>query len=435
MLHFIKSIIKALSIPILYLSSWIVSLYSIFKDEKIGLFLIILFVSLPNVHHKMYKFPMGKDFIDILFFSVFFGLIIRHRLKINTLSGKLIIVYIFYSYLSLWICSFNYSLPYPLSTSNNILFDWKNYAQMIFFYFLGYSAIKTYKDQEKSIFLIIIVMLLIAVRAFRAYSQGEYYSEQSRYEGPFWAVNLGANHFAAFIVDYWAFLLGLFLYDTNKNRKLLLLITVLFLLHPLFFAYSRGAYAAAAAVLIFYGILKNRYLLIGVLIVVFFWKAILPHTVVQRIESTEKEEGQLDLSSQRRLILWNHAISLWKKEPILGNGFGSFSLSSVSALGKHYTDPHNIYVKFLAEQGIVGIIFLAGILFSAFKSGFILQKFSVNTFHKGMGLGLMGCTISLIITNAFGDRWSFQELCGFFWIIWGIVDRAIFQIKTNSLTS
>lgn len=432
MLHAIKNIIKILSIPFLYFSSWVIALYSIFKDERIGFFLVILFISLPNIHHKMYKFPYGKDFIDILFISILIGLFLRNKLKCNTFNGKLILVYIFYSYVTLWICSSNYSLSAPITTSNAVLYDWKNYAQMLLLYFFGYNIIKDLKDQEKSVMLITIVLLFIALRAFRAYTQGEYYSEESRYEGPFWAVGLGANHFAAFVADYWAFLLGIFLYDINKKRRIFLLITLLFLLHPLFFAYSRGAYAAAAGTLVIYGLFKNRYLLLIILLIFVFWKSVLPHTVIERIENTQQEE-QLDLSSQRRLILWDNAITLWKKEPVLGNGFGSFAYSSVTALGKDYTDPHNIYVKFLAEQGVIGFTFLILLLFSAIKSGFTLIRCSSIPFQKGVGLGLIGCVVSISITNAFGDRWSFQELASFFWIIWGISDRIIYELKVSNI--
>jgi len=317
----------------------------------------------------------------------------------------------------------HFFLPLPISASSSLLRHWKDYAQMIFMYFVVLNIIRD-KEQPKAVVIIMsLVVLFIAMRSFRAYSGGASYTG-SRYEGIFWVEGLGANHFAAFIAYNWAIFLGLFLLEANKWRKILFLVTVLFSIHPLFFSYSRGAYVAALGVLVLYGILRKRSLLILVVIIMMAWKTLLPPSVVDRISMTYDESGELEYSASVRLKLWDYAMGLFEKNPVIGAGSGSFGLMIPEELSR-YKDTHNYFVKTLSEQGIVGITLLLIILYRALRSGWRLLSIGMTPFYKGLGMGFLGCIIAMIITNIFGDRWSYFVLGGYFWIFWGLVDRSI----------
>jgi O-antigen ligase len=138
---------------------------------------------------------------------------------------------------------------------------------------------------------------------------------------------------------------------------------------------------------------------------------------------TETQEGQLEHSASVRLDLWSHAMDLFKKDPILGVGWGGFRFTVPETF--KYTDTHNIYLKTLSEQGIIGLILLLFIFLLALRSGQKLFKTAITPFHKGLGFGFLGCVVAFIITNMFGDRWSYFVLGDYFWITWGIVDRGI----------
>lgn len=56
-----------------------------------------------------------------------------------------------------------------------------------------------------------------------------------------------------------------------------------------------------------------------------------------------------------RLELWQEAVDYWRTSPIVGIGAGRFN-----ELSGHVT--HNMYFQVLAEQGLIGIIFLFGLL-------------------------------------------------------------------------
>ncbi len=420
----ILQFIRLISIPILYFGGIITAIVSIFRRAEWGLLLMVALIPQPNIFYKLYPFPMGKDFLDILFIAVGIGIFVNKGGFERKGNSVLIIIIILMSYFALWNSSRNFSLPLPISYSNPMIRAWKGYAFMVGMYLLTFNAVKEGENHRKILaVLMALVILFISVRSFRSYTAGASFIEDSRDVGPFWIVGLGSNHFGAFITHCSAFLLGMFLLDDNRWRKILFLLAVLFSLHSLFFSYSRGAYAAALGVLVFFGLVKKRSLLILVFALAITWQTLLPLSVVERISMTKGEGGQIEESAAIRLDLWDHALKLFKEHPVIGIGFGGFEYTMPE--GVRWKDAHNYYLKMLSEQGIVGFGLLLITLFMAFRSGWKLSKGGKNGFEKGLGLGFMGCVVACVITNLFGDRWSYYEMGSYFWVFWGLVDRSI----------
>jgi len=423
MLTFIFGFVKSVAVPILYFGGLFTCLLSIFKRAEWGLFLMVALIPQPNIFYKLYRFPMGTHFLDLLFISVLIGIFVNKKNSVIPHNGISIGLFLLLSYISLWRCSMNFSLPTPITTQNLLLVQWKSYAVMIFMYYLALNSLRN-EDQHKTLIVIMaVVILFISIRSYRAFTITSSFLEENRMVGPFEVEGLNSNHFGAFIVSYCSLFLGLLLFDRDRWRRLLFLATISLGLYPLFFSYSRGAYVAAMGVLVFFGLVKKRSLLILALILFISWQTLLPPTVVDRIKMTETQEGQLEHSASVRLDLWSHAMDLFKKNPILGVGWGGFRFTVPETFV--YTDTHNLYLKTLSEQGIIGLILLLFIFLLALRSGQKLFKTAITPFHKGLGFGFLGCVVAFIITNMFGDRWSYFVLGDYFWILWGLVDRGI----------
>jgi len=427
MLGFVLNILKEAFLPILYIGGFFVIIASIIKRPEWGLYMRVAFISSPNVYYKLYDFPMGKDFLDFVFLSVFVGMLLNKKGFLKNVNSIVITFFILISYLALLNCSTRFNLPFPLTRENPLLEDWKNYAEMICMYFLVVNVIKNDREEKTLVLIMTLMILIIVVRSYRDYSGGSSFNEESRYGGPFETVGLGPNHFGAFIADYSAVLFGLFLIDKNKWRRWLYLAAVLFSLHSLFYSYSRGAYIAAFGVLVFFGLVRRRSLLIFVFAIYLAWQTILPASVVDRISMTRTETGELEKSAVIRLDLWNYAMDLYKENPIFGVGFGGFGLSVRDKT--NYRDTHSLYMKMLSEQGIVGLGLLMVIFGMAFLSGWRLMKVGKTSFQKGLGLGFLGCVVAVMITNIFGERWSYDCLGTYFWVFWALVDRGILISK------
>jgi O-antigen ligase len=427
MLTAFKHLLRLAIIPVLYVGTIFTLLVTIFKDAKWGLLLMAMLIPMPNMWYKLQSYPYGKDIMDLLFFAVLLGIIIQKKGFAKTDNSWMIIVFIVMNYASLWNSSMRFSLSIPLTTSNELLIDWKNYIQMILLYFLVLNVMKEEEQQKVLVVLMTLVVLFIAIRCYRNFSGGAVFSYEKRVGGPFEAVGLGPNHLAAFIVYTSAMFLGLYLFDNDKKRKWLYLVTVLFSLHPLFFSYSRGGYLAAMGVVAFYAILKKRSLLIVIIAILFLWQTVLPTSVVDRIMMTETESGELEGSAAHRLNLWEHAYDLFKENPVFGVGFGGFAYSVPEG---ELTDVHNFYMKTLSEQGVIGLFFLLLMLFMAMRSGWLLfKKGEGMPFYQGLGFGFTGCIIAYAIKNLTGDSWSYFAVNGYFWIFWGLVDRGILIVQ------
>lgn len=385
---------------------------------------MVLLIPQPNVFYKFYQFPGGKNLLDYLFVAVMIGIWVNKGGFERSGNSALAVILVLASYLAVWNSSVTFSLPLPLTLANPVLRPWKSYAYMVCMYLLTFNAIKDDENQRKMLVLTMaLVVLFISIRNYRNFTAAASFTEDSRSVGPFWIVGLGPNHFGAFIVHYSAVLLGLLILDNIRWRKILFLATVLISIHPLFFSYSRGAYVAALAVLVFFGLVKKRSLLILAVVIVIAFRTILPSSVVDRITMTKTEEGEVEQSAALRLDLWDHALKLFQKNPFIGVGFGGFGFSLPE--DARLRDTHSYYLKMLSEQGIVGFGLLLIVLFLAFRSGWKLLKAGKDGFERGLGLGFAGCVVAYASTNLFGDRWSYYEMGSYFWVFWGLVDRYV----------
>ncbi len=420
---FFIGIIKSIIVPVLYYGGILTCVPTIFKRAEWGFFLMVALIPQPNLFYKLYEYPMGTKFLDLLFISVLVGILINKKRFAITPNAILVGVLLLFSYFALWNSSLNFSLPAPITPRNALLVQWKSYAVMIFMYYLGLNISKDEHQHRIVVMIMAAVVLFISVQSFRSFTAGISFAEESRFAGPFETVGLNSNHLAAFVVSYCSLFLGLLLYDQSKWRRLLFLAAVAFGLHPLFFSYSRGAYAAAIGVLVFFGIIKKRSLLVLAIILFISWQTLLPSSVVDRIKMTRGSSGVLESSAAVRLNLWNHAMRLFEKNPIIGVGFGGFELTVPDKM--EFKDTHNLYLKTLSEQGVIGFSLLLLVFFMALKSGRKLYSGAQTPFQKGLGFGFLGCVVAFIVTNIFGDRWSYFVLGDYFWIVWGLVDREI----------
>ncbi len=431
MLALLKHYFRMVMVPVLYIGGIGSILITIFKDSRFGFFLLVSLIPQPNIWYKFHQYPFGKDYMDLLFFAVLLGSIVQGRWPKEGGNRLLIWLAIAVSYLSLWNSSMRFSLPMPITLDNYLIFHWKNYAEMMLLYFLAMSVVKDEKDVKNVMIVICIVVLFIALRDFRNFSPGATFRWDKRAAGPFWIVGLGANHMGAFFAHYGGLLLGMLLVKQDRRFRLLLLAAVGFSLHPLFFAYSRGAYLGALVTVGFFGLVKKRSLLIVAVGVVIFYRALLPPSVIDRIDMTVKEDGTMEQSAGGRPELWEVAFRMFEENPVFGLGYNGYALSvggktmRSGGVVKEGQDVHSIYMRILCEQGVIGFGLFTLIMIRAFMSGAKLFRRGSSGFSQGLGLGFMGCVLALATTNVFGDRWSYFVIGGYFWIVWGLVDRIL----------
>jgi len=406
---------------------------TLFHNPRIGVYMITLLIPMQNLLIKLIIYPHGKDMMDFLFVSVAIGLFIHRKdmLPLKKYNANFVIFLLIpATYTSLWVGSFRLGFDLPISLDSAQVIQWKNFIMMPILYFM---VLKTVNTKKEMLFLLLIMAFTLIILDLRFYNDvkwvsHEHFSWDKRADGTTFGL-LGPNEIAAFYAVTAMFFIGLGLCEKILYRKALYLGAACFNFYTIMFLYSRGAYAGVLAGILFLGLIKSRLLLI--LLVVFFvsWHTILPHGVVERVEMTDSG-GKLDGSSFDRIELWLQAAKEIKVNPITGVGVGgTHALGFKTSDGKSRNDVHNGYIEVLLEQGLLGVSILIGMLYYAFKTGWVLFRKSKDDLFKGLGLGLMGMVVVTMVVNMFGDRWTYFSTMGYFWIIYAMVVK-LYQLET-----
>jgi O-antigen ligase len=416
--------IGALKVFILPLSIWLTMLSTVLLGilwrAELPVMLYAVLAPLPTLWYPTHVFVFGKDTQDLLIASAMLGVMVNKGGFQRTPHLGWILAIALYTYAALWNTALRFGLDAPLTRENPYLADWKNYVLMLMVYVAAFNAIRTEAHVRLLVNLSVGALLFMVQRELTSFVAGSSFSYGSRANGPFWIVGMNANHFGAFVAHIGVFALGLGLVDRHPVRRWFYLAAFFGSLYPLLFSYSRGAYVGVLAALCVFGLVRHRWLLGLVAVLMVLWQVVLPESVVDRITMTEGEDGELEASAAGRVEVWEHARSLFLQSPIFGIGLNGFMTARA---GESLTDPHNFYLKTAAEQGVVGLLLLFGMLLSFLYSAWRLQRDAKTPFAAGLGYGGMGCIIAVMVTNAFGDRFSQLALGSTFFLLLGAIER------------
>lgn len=114
---------------------------------------------------------------------------------------------------------------------------------------------------------------------------------------------------------------------------------------------------------------KGKFLL-ALFVVISFGLAFAPQYYTDRMGSIFADEKEA--SAQSRLDLWKAGISMWHNHPYWGVGPANFALLSPNyvewrgARTGTGLQAHNMYIEFLAEGGLQGVVLFAGLLLSLY---------------------------------------------------------------------
>jgi len=420
--------------PYVFYSVGIVAvLVSLFKTEW-GILFLIPILPLDTILVQMQVYPLGKKFVDILLIALIVGWFFRAlKNKESLLEGSALnipilclVIYTFYSLYNGNDLLKDFSL---LDINNPRLQTWKNYVILPLIYFIVLNNIKEKKHLKWLLYFMIIVIFLMSFKFFRNYRwiDKSIYRDQMRWNGTF--SYLGPNEYSAFFSHYIFVVLGILLLMKSKLKRIFLFLTTSFSLYCIVFLFSRGSYLATYLVLALAGFLRKNLLIIILVLTLFVsWHTLLPSSVIQRITMTTDEYDTLDNSSEMRIKVWKSSMELFNSNRLTGVGFDTFPY-----LGFLLGDPHNLYVKILLEQGIIGFLIFLMIILPALFYGWKLYRRARDDLFKGLGLGFFLCTISLLISNFFGDRWTYIPLGAYYWAFMALVVRANIITKEELL--
>jgi O-antigen ligase len=398
-------------------------------------------IAIPFVKYRarLDELFLGKYFIEIVVVFLLINILLMgssRRDKENTYNNGnkyniktfsfLLIIYMVYTFVSLLVGSFTLGSGFPFDAGDERFGTWVNHITIFLMFFMSYHLI----DPDKDFYYVLgIISLLIFAFAFRFRSefvhvQQFHFTYKSRVGGML--SNLGPNEVAAFFASYTMLCVGMVFKEKRKPVAALLLMVIIAGTYGVIYSYSRGAYVAYFAGIILALWLNRKILLVVVAVALIFWKSILPVSVVDRIMMTTEagkhsseigiESGDVAGRAKVGLAGW----VIFKENPVIGTGF-----LTVWRLSTEKMDTHNVYIKYLAETGVVGAILLVMIFGYMIKTAFRLYRYSPDDRWRGFAGGFLCLMLVVIVGNFFGDRWTYMALSSNYLMLSGMISRKL----------
>lgn len=380
------------------------------KANNWPLYLFLLLLPLQNIQYGYIpNIGGGLNFLNVMpALSLLGALFVKGKLAPRDPILKWLVAYVLYAILSLVIGN----TVVGLAGERFIIL--KDHLVGISLFFLVQMSVSNWTHVRR-IFLCTLIPLPYIARVTLNQHQSVsswHYSDDLRISGTF--SQLGANEFASFCVTVTIVLLAVLIATrTNRWWKLALIGGIACMMLGILYTYSRTAYIALilgilAVVLVW----RGRWKLIPVLLAVGLLAPVwLPPSVVERFDSTTVAEGERDESTELRIVYWGVAWDVFKNHPLTGTGFQTFK--HLNPYGK---DTHNLYLRTLAEGGVLGAIVLVGLLLSLlFSARKAVARSPSGTWAYGISLGMLGATLALVCSNIFGDRFTYYPVAAYFW--------------------
>ncbi|MGI4830319.1 MAG: O-antigen ligase family protein [Janthinobacterium lividum] len=403
-----------------YLGFWVAIFVSLFKKPLFGFYYMLPFLPYRTLRDHFIDLPLGGNVLTILVLAVVIGALLHGKRLPKSKLYLIWLVFGFYLYLSMWMGAALTPAPAPIWLSDANFTTWKDYMLMPLVLVAAALVLEDRKAIRTTILVTAISVLLIdrsSLMESLSHSWANF-DENKRSGGP---LAYGSNQTAAFLSNFAMFFWGFGQFLKRVKLKLFCYATVTATLLATMYCFSRGAYLALVVSVILLGILKDRKLILISALLLFTWQAVLPTAVTQRVNMTHDGDGQLEASAQERVDLWTNAEETIEHYPIFGTGFATFQFGEHVA---NLKDTHNWYVKVLVETGVVGMMMVLIMLQQMFALSIRVFRRSRDPLYRGLGLGLIVCMCSVLLTNAFGDRWTYLEINGLLWVLIGAAVRA-----------
>jgi hypothetical protein len=396
-------------IPLIaYLGFWVMCVVSLVKRPLWGLCFLIPFLPYRSMRDHFLDYPLGAHLPLILVVAVITGAIFQGK---RLPKSKLYIVWLVigvYLYFSMWLGAAFGNAPAPLWLSDMNFVVWKDYMT-IPLVFVATSLVVEDRKAVRTVILVTAITLLFIDRSCILESTSRTWNnfdENKRDIGP---LAYGSNLTAAYLALFAMFFRGFLQFIKAKKYKLLGYGLVAVTLYATMYQFSRGGYLSVLVCVLLLGILKDRKLLVILGVFLLTWQLVVPTAVRERVSMTRTANGQLEGSAQTRVDLLKESWNSIVHSPILGNGFATFQY------GQHegnLTDTHDWFIKVLVETGVVGMMMYLVLLQQVLALGYRLFRRGIDPMYRGLGLGLVLAICSSLVSNCFGDRWTYLEITG-----------------------
>ena len=318
--------------------------------------------------------------------------------------------------------------------------------------YLFYAMIRSKQIMYLYIFSILLVVLLVGYRMIldlmilgpQLYFMRVLVSDAFQLQG-----NLGYTGFTIFFISISMIVSFFFLDKFSKTLKVFLFTPLLlFNILIIILANSRGGIIASISSIAFLLFFMNRRIFLKSVVAVIL-TIILSFLISSPIQEAVEGYLRLDTVSHREAY-WNLGLEIIQEYPIFGVGadmfdkhFNNYASSShlllfktgANIFGKPH--PHNFFLFFTSENGILGFVTAVSLFIIFFRIGYLSIKMSkgVNKDYYVLSIAITGVGVGLLIR-------TFIEISGLltygyitrdlpFWLLFVILIKIYMELSTE----
>jgi O-antigen ligase len=183
---------------------------------------------------------------------------------------------------------------------------------------------------------------------------------------------------------------------------------------PLLYTYSRGAYVALAAGLLFLGLRRSRGVLLVLAVLVVFSSVLLPLEIRSRISSIAVVVGAPEQTYQS----WSARLGAWSvvghqilSHPLLGYGMGALPLGWID----------NEFLKEAYYGGILGLALYAAVLWGIWRTASRVAHRAPQLWARAVAWGFLAGYVALLVQSLSGTTLTAIRSAEIFWFAAGLV--------------
>lgn len=411
-----------------FIISLFIVIFACFPWRKIefGIWLIVFFLPIYLLRTEIFDIPSTALELSIyILFAVYF---FRNYRIVNwreIISEKMLLIGIILLMAGVVTSTL---LSVDVKTSAGILKGWF-FDPLLYFIVLA-ATVKNLSQTEN--ILKILSLSGFAVATVSLFYWLGYLSGGVSYDSRLHAFYTSPNYLAMYLSVPFMIAIWLLLKDkfSIKKEKYFWLISALVITLPIYLTYSYAAWLAifASVFMLIYLVMpaENRKALF---ISVFLILAVL--FVSQ--SGTEKLENLKNLSyrssANSRIMIWRSALAIGRDNPIFGIGPGNFQQIYLE-YQKKFTEPylewavpepHNIFLAFWLETGILGLTGFVMIIIWYFRSGIVILKERRSNGAREVAIILLAVMVYILIHGLIDTTYWKNDLAVIFWLIIGLM--------------
>lgn len=415
----ILTIVISISVPILIgLEKWLILLgpllllVFLFTLFNFGFSLYVLILTMFLGDYLIFEGHLSLSFLvmEVVLLSFLTKGLVSGKISISaTPLDKTILIFIVAIALSL------VNAVYPFSAAREYLW----HVNLFILFYVVASSVRSISLKNLISFLVLLAVLHSIPPLIRSISS----SGVGRYFG------IAGTYGADLSVVALLFCVPFFLFEERFRYKMLWGIAILILLAAFLIHKTRGAIIGVTVTyilmnMIFFRksielrlrfVLRNMvisFLTITSVIILMFYK--LP-TLSAGFKYHLYYSVQPIDTIQIRFILWDLALKFFSKNPILGIGLGQFSKLSTLNLEPKYQPfylaiaglgPHNLFLGYLCETGIIGALGFLYFLFYVLKLSWSKYKISTTPDDLKLSGALLGAFFYIATNSLYSGRWN-----------------------------